>query len=397
MNLTVRYIALAVISVLSLHYLASYTSTAYQDHVETLRSSWSSSSSNAVDLTNPFANTPKANATFVILCRERDIQGILESIQLLESTFNDRPHHRYPYVFLNDDPFSDTFKLRISRAISSTVEFGQVPPEHWDIPPSIDLVKAQKAWDRAKKAGMPYGDSKSYRQMCRFQSGFFFRHPLVLKYKYYWRIEPNVKFFCDLTDFDPFRFMQQNKKVYGFVLALHDIPGTIRTLWIYVRQWYEKNSHLLAPNNMFGFVTNDNGRGYNKCHYWSNFEIADMDFYRSEAYLSFFNHLDQAGGFFYERWGDAPVHSIAASLLLDRSQVHYFDNMGYLHAPIMHCPKPPKANALSPHTGRSRCYCAHEASFTFDDNRQSCMYNYYDVNGWNSTAAREELRNIQDI
>jgi hypothetical protein len=38
------------------------------------------------------------------------------------------------------------------------------------------------------------------------------------------------------------------------------------------------------------------------CHFWSNFEIGRLAFFRSEAYLQFFEHLDQAGGFFYERW-----------------------------------------------------------------------------------------------
>ena len=33
---------------------------------------------------------------------------------------------------------------------------------------------------------------------------------------------------------------------------------------------------------------------------WSNFEIADMDFWRGEAYSKFFDHLDQTGGFYYE-------------------------------------------------------------------------------------------------
>ena len=44
--------------------------------------------------------------------------------------------------------------------------------------------------------------------------------------------------------------------------------------------------------------------------------------------------LDQAGGFFYERWGDAPVHSIAANLFLDKDEVHYFDDVGYWHNPL---------------------------------------------------------------
>ena len=33
---------------------------------------------------------------------------------------------------------------------------------------------------------------------------------------------------------------------------------------------------------------------------WSNFEIADMDFWRSEAYMKFFEYLESLGGFYYE-------------------------------------------------------------------------------------------------
>jgi alpha 1,2-mannosyltransferase len=35
------------------------------------------------------------------------------------------------------------------------------------------------------------------------------------------------------------------------------------------------------------------------------------------------------------------VHSIAASLLLKSSEVHYFYDMGYFHDPILHCPSEP--------------------------------------------------------
>jgi hypothetical protein len=33
---------------------------------------------------------------------------------------------------------------------------------------------------------------------------------------------------------------------------------------------------------------------------WSNFEIADMDFWRGEAYQAFFDYLESKGGFYYE-------------------------------------------------------------------------------------------------
>ena len=45
MNLTLRYVALAIVSILSLHYFASYTSVSYQQQVDTLRSSWTNSAS----------------------------------------------------------------------------------------------------------------------------------------------------------------------------------------------------------------------------------------------------------------------------------------------------------------------------------------------------------------
>ena len=69
---------------------------------------------------------------------------------------------------------------------------------------------------------------------------------------------------------------------------------------------------------------NKKANGYSTCHFWSNFEIADMDVWRGQAYEDYFNHLDRAGGFFYERWGDAPVHSIALGLFEDKSRIHWY-------------------------------------------------------------------------
>ena len=33
---------------------------------------------------------------------------------------------------------------------------------------------------------------------------------------------------------------------------------------------------------------------------WSNFEIANMDFFRSDAYSEYFDFLDRSGGYYYE-------------------------------------------------------------------------------------------------
>lgn len=89
---------------------------------------------------------------------------------------------------------------------------------------------------------------------------------------------------------------------------------------------------------------------------WSNFEIADMDFWRGEAYTAYFDYLEKKGGFYYERWGDAPVHSIAAALFANKDQLHFFNDVGYRHDPFQRCPQ----GALHQ---QGKCYCDPSDSF----------------------------------
>ena len=63
----------------------------------------------------------------------------------------------------------------------------------------------------------------------------------------------------------------------------------------------EEHPQFIPENNLLRFVTEDKGKTYNLCHFWSNFEIADLNFLRSPEYSAYFDYLDQAGGFFYER------------------------------------------------------------------------------------------------
>jgi hypothetical protein len=156
-----------------------------------------------------------------------------------------------------------------------------------------------------------------------------------------------------------------------------------------------------------------------------------MEFWRSKAYMDYFEHLDKKGGFYYEvryfiyssrflwlrwvtdpffsfffgvpfsdysthssirsaghlpylnfitctsrirptqphtrvpgwvlpcqqRWGDAPVHSLAAGLFLPKSKIQFFDEIGYEHSPYTHCPQ--KEETWT----KGRCTCAMERSF----------------------------------
>ena len=175
-----------------------------------------------------------------------------------------------------------------------------------------------------------YADMISYHQMCRWNSGLFYKHPALEHTQYYWRVEPKVHFFCDV-DYDVFRYMQDNNKTYGFTINLYDAPYSIPTLWPETIKFLAQHPEYQHENSAMAWLTDrtrrpdhwEQANGYSTCHFWSNFEIADMTFWRSQAYEDYFNHLDRAGGFFYERWGDAPVHSVALGLFEDMNKIHW--------------------------------------------------------------------------
>ncbi len=174
-----------------------------------------------------------------------------------------------------------------------------------------------------------YGEMLSYHQMCRWNSGFFYRHPALADMRYYWRVEPKVHFFCDV-DYDVFRWMADHNKTYGFTLNIYDSAESIPNLWPETIKFLSAHPEYLHPNNALKWLTDSSrwdkhvkAHGYSTCHFWSNFEIGDLEFWRSDVYKEYFDHLDRAG-FFYERWGDAPVHSIALGLFEDSNRIHWY-------------------------------------------------------------------------
>ena len=209
---------------------------------------------------------PRMNATFVTLARNSDVWEIAKSIRQVEDRFNRR--YNYDWVFLNDQPFDDVFKRVTSSLVSGKTHYGLIPVEHWSFPEWIDKDKAEKVRQDMKERKIIYGDSISYRHMCRFESGFFFRQELMMNYEYYWRVEPSVELFCDVH-YDPFRFMHENKKKYSFVLSLYEYYETIPTLWDSVKKFIKNHPEHIVAGNSMGFLSDDDGETYNKCHFVS--------------------------------------------------------------------------------------------------------------------------------
>ncbi|KAH6622689.1 glycosyltransferase family 15 protein [Chaetomium tenue] len=322
----------------------------------------------AEDLDAPFARQcqdprvaaaqPRESAVLVMLARNSELQEARETIRNIEAQFNQ--WFNYPIVFLNNEPWDPEFIRQLNASVSGKAIFETIPAADWSFPDNIDPTTARQSMARQGASGVWNGGKESYHHMCRFYSGAFYTQPALAPFKWYWRLEPGVRYTCAIT-YDPFAAMARHNKIYGFTIALWEEPNTCPTLFRNVDAfrrahnipksptwnamlhlplpWYLQPYPLRKLAGLLGAAhTTTRGDRWNLCHYWSNFEIASLDFFRGDAYQALFRHLDARGGFYHERWGDAPVHSLAAHLLLEPGQLHHFSDLGYHHDPFFQCP-----------------------------------------------------------
>ena len=145
--------------------------------------------------------------------------------------------------------------------------------------------------------------------------------------------------------------MIDSNKTYGFTIAVKELRETVPNLWRYA-SGYKRMKNLKSqglwemfvepepepepekeqkpdpkddpnykppmPENilrgdqsraslpMIDWETME-GESYNMCHFWSNFEIAKLSFFRSPEYEEFFQMMDRSGGFWMERVSQLPA------------------------------------------------------------------------------------------
>lgn len=118
----------------------------------------------------PDTSRPRANGAFVVLARNKELDGVIQSIKSIERHFN-RWYH-YPYVFLNNGEFNSTFKETVQNYTSGTVEFGKVDHDMWGYPDWLDPKVWREGIAKQGDAAVMYGGLESYHAMCRFYSGY---------------------------------------------------------------------------------------------------------------------------------------------------------------------------------------------------------------------------------
>ncbi|GMM37302.1 hypothetical protein DASC09_046270 [Saccharomycopsis crataegensis] len=322
-------------------------------------------------LVRPSEDYQLTSATLVAFLKDKEADQLIATMQQVEKTFNRKFH--YPWTFISEKPFPAKFKKKVAQTTTSECQYVVLEGSQWEQPAHIDKAKQQEGYEYLKSKKIQYATQVSYHNMCRFYSGTFFHLQQLQKYKYYWRVEPGTSYYCDI-DYDVFKFMEEHGKTYGFTLNIYDQPDTIRSLWDTTVDFLKEHPQYVNAEGSFDWLLQDLEHpdyntitnGYSTCHFWSNFEIGDMDFFRGESYTKWFEHLDQAGGFYYERWGDAPVHSIGLGLFEDKAKIHWFRDIGYSHTPYSHCPTSNKC-----HGCEAGVFAEHHG-----DDKQNCMANW---------------------
>lgn len=128
--------------------------------------------------------TGRANATLLMLARNSDVNDAVFAIRSLEEQFNGRREHPYPWIFLNEVPFDDEFRTRVSAATKAEVQFGLIKPDEWYQPDWIDEELVQEGKNRLGSLSIPvpYYDSSTYRNMCRYNSGVCILFSVSIRY-----------------------------------------------------------------------------------------------------------------------------------------------------------------------------------------------------------------------
>ncbi|KAH0365232.1 kinase-like protein, partial [Aureobasidium melanogenum] len=120
--------------------------------------------------------------------------------------------------------------------------------------------------------------------------------------------------------------MSRENKRCAYVIALQEVGSTVRSLYRDVSDYRDRMN--ITPSRYWNALIDPswaplpvrwllrlapyrdvNGDEWNLCHFWDNFEIADLGFFREDGYRHMMEHLDKLGGFYYERWGDASSRS----------------------------------------------------------------------------------------
>ena len=170
------------------------------------------------------------------------------------------------------------------------------------------------------------GFTMGYRNMCRFFSGKFHELSILSNYNYYLRLDTDSYILTELH-YDIFDFAKQNDLVYGYCepAVQIDNPKVVEGLKEFTKKYVVLNDittymnvDIIPEGKMF----------------YTNFELGKVDWFINSEYIKYFNAIEDNGGIYIKRWGDAPIKYLGINLFCDPNKIIPIKGFTYQHGAI---------------------------------------------------------------
>jgi len=254
---------------------------------------------------------PRGAVVLLIGNRTVSSSGVLfrSFAQHFDENFNNA--FDYPVIIFHESDVDEAGKLNLRSLTRSTLYFQRVD---FRLPPFINASLISTHCDGLARFGF------GYRHMCRFHAMKIYDEPILASdtLDYIWRLDDD-SLLTKPVKYDVFRYMREHRLRYGYVLKSSDSSDCVYGLEDAVQEYCENKK--MTPSFVWRMPT----------IVYNNFEVSDVSLWRSTGYRDFIDFIDSKGGIFYHRWGDAPIKSLAVSLLLREDEVHQFNDIGYSH------------------------------------------------------------------
>lgn len=236
----------------------------------------------------------------------------------------------YPIILFHEEKLSEQLKLDLRTDCPKCNLFFQMI--NFSVPTKykkdLHLIDKLLAKDAGKGRICSRAEDVNYRTMCRFQSYLVYLEPILDGLEYTWRLDDDSRLLSPVN-YDVFMFMKNKNLIYGWTIVTQDEVLCVKNLWEVVKLYAEIK--LLNRTTYFY-------KWPYPLIYMNNFEISSVQFFKSENYIKFISYLDELGGIYRYRWGDAPIKTLAVSLFAPLSQVHYFEDIVYDHGGMKNPP-----------------------------------------------------------
>jgi alpha 1,2-mannosyltransferase len=150
-------------------------------------------------------------------------------------------------------------------------------------------------------------------------------------FTFYWRLDSDSHLLGPPLVDDLFDYMREKHLQYAFVMVEVDAPEYVKGLWTLFHRFLARL--CLTPSaTVRKTQTSFFGGEYSFSIFYNNLELSNASMWRNEPRIAaWLREVDEAGGIYHHRWGDAPIHTLAITQFIERDQVIKLRDFGYFH------------------------------------------------------------------